>query len=370
MQVRLTFYFLNFVIVLFMKEVLVVDYVKISEFIKKLRKEKKWSQEQLASKLFVDTSTINRWEKGKRYPRLDDLYKLSEIFDISLNELLIGERITKENKTQIRMSLYKYLKSIIKKMNKLKIILLILSLILIITFILLASIYFLENYNSIYVYKFFGSSATYKVENGLLILSKNKIYFQIGDINPIPQKISIYRIFNDERKLIYQGNYQNIISDNYGYNALISYKDFIHNKQSIILEINNEEIKLNFVKDFVNNDFINFEDKNIGVYSPEDDIDEIKIQKAFVCDEQENCSLDTSDAHISYSLGILSVMEKDILYNYDIQNHILNYFDFRTNQEYIWKIENKDIVCLSDKCVDTQNIINQFQQKYLNQYLK
>ena len=73
-----------------------MDYNKIGEFIAKERKAKKLTQAKLAEKLFVSEKTISKWEQGKGLPDTNLLAKLCEILEISLNELLNGERLAVE----------------------------------------------------------------------------------------------------------------------------------------------------------------------------------------------------------------------------------------------------------------------------------
>ena len=77
-----------------------MDYNKIGNFIATERKEKKLTQAKLAEKIFVSEKTVSKWENGKGIPDTNLLPKLCEIFNISLNELLSGERMLKENKQQ------------------------------------------------------------------------------------------------------------------------------------------------------------------------------------------------------------------------------------------------------------------------------
>ncbi|MBQ9992227.1 MAG: helix-turn-helix transcriptional regulator [Firmicutes bacterium] len=73
-----------------------MDQQKIGSFIAELRHEKGLTQEQLAQKLAVSNKTVSRWETGKYMPDISMLQELCRFFDISLNELLSGERITNE----------------------------------------------------------------------------------------------------------------------------------------------------------------------------------------------------------------------------------------------------------------------------------
>ncbi len=56
--------------------------------IRELRKAQKLSQQELATKLGVDRSTIAKWETGTHCPRTDKMRKLTMILDCSLEELL------------------------------------------------------------------------------------------------------------------------------------------------------------------------------------------------------------------------------------------------------------------------------------------
>jgi len=71
-----------------------MDIVKTGEFIAKLRKEKGLTQEQFGDKMGVTNKTVSRWETGKYLPPADVLLLMSELFDVSINELLTGQRLT------------------------------------------------------------------------------------------------------------------------------------------------------------------------------------------------------------------------------------------------------------------------------------
>ena len=73
---------------------------KIGKFISKVRKEKKITQKQLAEKLEITDRAISKWENGKSMPDLALLKPLCNILDITINELLSGEYISKEKKEE------------------------------------------------------------------------------------------------------------------------------------------------------------------------------------------------------------------------------------------------------------------------------
>ena len=78
-----------------------MDYEKIGKFIATLRKENKLTQEELSKKLFTSRENISRWENGKNMPTTETLVHLGEIFNVSVNELIAGERRNNSNEEKI-----------------------------------------------------------------------------------------------------------------------------------------------------------------------------------------------------------------------------------------------------------------------------
>lgn len=74
-----------------------MDQIKIGKFIATLRKEKDLTQEQLGEKLGVTNKTISRLENGNYMPDIEILSLLSKEFDVSINELISGERFLEED---------------------------------------------------------------------------------------------------------------------------------------------------------------------------------------------------------------------------------------------------------------------------------
>lgn len=74
-------------------EVIKMDQIKTGKFIATLRKEKELTQEHLGEKLGVTNKTISRWENGNYMPDIEMLSLLSKEFDVSINELISGERL-------------------------------------------------------------------------------------------------------------------------------------------------------------------------------------------------------------------------------------------------------------------------------------
>ena len=76
--------------------------MNLGETIYKLRTEKQMSQGELAELLDVSRQSISKWENNSAVPELDKLIRLSEIFEVSLDELVKGEEKTKDVPPEVR----------------------------------------------------------------------------------------------------------------------------------------------------------------------------------------------------------------------------------------------------------------------------
>ena len=65
---------------------------KIGSFLKELRKEKGITQEEFAEKLNVSGRSVSRWETGSNMPDISLLVEIAEFFDVSIPEIINGER--------------------------------------------------------------------------------------------------------------------------------------------------------------------------------------------------------------------------------------------------------------------------------------
>lgn len=75
---------------------------KIGKFIAELRKDKKLTQEQLAEKIGVTDKSISRWENGKTMPDISMLSLLANELNCTIQELLNGRKMTKEELLDLR----------------------------------------------------------------------------------------------------------------------------------------------------------------------------------------------------------------------------------------------------------------------------
>jgi transcriptional regulator with XRE-family HTH domain len=69
---------------------------KLADNLKFLRKQRNWTQEELAQRLNISRSQITKWESGDQLPDLETLEKLSNLYEVSI-DYLIGRQFYKKD---------------------------------------------------------------------------------------------------------------------------------------------------------------------------------------------------------------------------------------------------------------------------------
>ena len=72
-----------------------MDMQKIGAFLAELRKENNLTQEEIGEQIGVTNKTVSRWENGNYLPPVEVLQILSNLYNISINDILSGERLQK-----------------------------------------------------------------------------------------------------------------------------------------------------------------------------------------------------------------------------------------------------------------------------------
>ena len=93
--------------ILLMREVTHMDQMKIGAFLKKLRKEKNLTQEQLAEQFNVSGRTVSRWETGINMPDISILVNLAEFYNVSIPEIIDGERKSEKMNEEVKETVLK-----------------------------------------------------------------------------------------------------------------------------------------------------------------------------------------------------------------------------------------------------------------------
>lgn len=74
--------------------------MKFGDHLKKVRIQRKMSQQTLGNLLFVTRQTVSHWENGKNYPDFNLLIRLADILDLSLDQLLREDEEMKDSFTK------------------------------------------------------------------------------------------------------------------------------------------------------------------------------------------------------------------------------------------------------------------------------
>ncbi|VEU80582.1 helix-turn-helix domain-containing protein [Haploplasma axanthum] len=78
-----------------------MDTHDVGEYLKALRKTKGYTQEEVADLLYVSNKTISKWERGEGLPEIQTLIAVAELYDVTVDEILIGTNNTKKGKEKL-----------------------------------------------------------------------------------------------------------------------------------------------------------------------------------------------------------------------------------------------------------------------------
>lgn len=100
-----------------------------------LRKQKGLSQEELANRLNVSRQTISKWEVGDSTPDMEKLISISDLFEISLDELVMDKKSETINECSTKPELINEIKDKVFTKKVLKIIGIVFAIIMAVDFI-------------------------------------------------------------------------------------------------------------------------------------------------------------------------------------------------------------------------------------------
>lgn len=355
-----------------------IDNEKIGKYIKKVRKENKLTQEELAKKLYISRQAVSNWEKGKTAPSVDNVSAMSELLDLSIVDVFAGETISDKH------TVNDVIKSIVKlEMKKWKKILIIISIILFFVIVIFLAYYFITYYNNIIVYNIKGDSTSYNI-NGVINKSVNNLYFNL-EIDKVSDKICL--VHNNEDLVCNSDSNFIIFTQQSGYDEIIpsDKKEFVEYIKDLTISIENnnkvETINLNIDKDFQNYNLFKMEkDKvinNDSNYKLEFADVPNKIKNNFKYNEKDNCFYKKyndgdKEIEILYTPKDSSYIVNEIIKNsfikyiYDTNKKILLSY-CKTNNNKI--IKSYDDFSDIDKNKDKKKIYNYFKENYVDKYL-
>ena len=346
----------------------------IGQLISEARKKKKISQEELAATLHVSRQTLSSWETGRTIPDFHSMLSACRLLDINVSDIMQDENgliqlVNREKKKTSRIYL-------------IFIFLLIVVVILLVSFLII-----IFNSNKFTVYELQLNSDDYYLDDGILILSKENNYFNLGKLCSKNESIDdskdyyvkIYEIINGEERLILEKFYDNnvVISENYGYNEYFNSLDASNNLFLDISYIEDDEIvtvtsKI-LLKEIMKSDAIIYlKNKAIGTDEvvKEDNSSEISISALKNCGYEldENWTYiknNNSSEVFSYNLITKSLYysNESTTIQYDLDNHIISAskFDNKIN-EYIFSFDyftdTQKLICSIGNCDDYNNYTN------------
>lgn len=365
-----------------------MDFEKIGQFLRALRKERNLTQDQLAAELNFDRSVISRWECSKKLPSVENIDALAKFYNVSINELVYGARMNKGNARDIRNLPIRIISESERRIHRIRMT----CLIMVIAAIIVAlMVYFVSNYNSIKVYRVGGSTENYVVKNTLMIISKHRSYLNFGEID---------NIGNDEDTISYD-NYELYVKNG-------DTKIILANREDGDLVEGLEKIDnyLNFnnIKKFINNIYIDIYDDDDNIvtmkldatlemtnnkifYINDDDARNTEIEKTkagnknlpkfvrknFKYDEDKDLytySKIIDDENIkleyNYNLGKLFLDINNDQYPVDYSSDVLTIFDFDNKRHQNILYDLKSEKCLSNNCADFINVINELKNMLKN----
>lgn len=344
---------------------------KVGKFLKELRESKNISQYKLADIMHIDRSLVSKWENGKICPDQKYFEDLCKIYEIDVKELIEGERATEENEEELKRGIFRFFDLQDKKYKKVRrfSIGLIISLVtIIITFL---AYYFYQTYNTIRIYKVYGQNENYKIGKGLLVLTRDNSYLNLGNIDFKYDKITIYSLKDEEKVIIFDNADIRLISDLPSYDSALNYDNFNNNINNIYVDITIgdkvETIQLHFDNEYVNksflfNDYKDTSDKN-EEYEDDKSIPKY-IRENYKC-EIEICKYNNNNFEISYVKKTRIIIVYDKINNYDFE------YDMKTNslkyysQNYSFTVENNVINCSKSNCDKEKEIYDQIFEKFL-----
>ncbi len=344
-----------------------MDKKKIGIFICKLRNERKWTQEDLANKLYVDRTVVSKWERGLYIPGAEELLKMQELFEVSINEILYGEGKDINNDKNVDSVPLKIMEDEKIKRMKIYIISTILFFILIVLFL---SYYLITNYNSVKVYKIYSEKEDYTLNNGFLFFSNTKSYIRIGDINNDDdiKSVKFYYQMNGKDKIIMDGDIEildKIYTNDFNYNELYSYNELnyiIANSKIELIKNDGKKVILDLLirEDYSNDKLINNYKKHISdgdIINIKNDIPQ-NIKKYFRYDKKDKVYIRNNEFINEYyypdtKIYVLTFNESgnEEKYSFHLKSNVIEhqlFFNTTIEDNYSFDINNN--TCLYGSC--------------------
>lgn len=306
-----------------------IDDEKRGKLICELRKKKNLTQKELGDLIHYTDKNISKWERGISFPNNPNvLNKLAEILEISVEELMYGEKRETSNYEQIRKNFLNEYKNNYNKYRKNVSTLLVIMLVLIIVSLISIYIVFIRNSIKVYTISFEnnnvkGINSTLVVTNKINILNFNKLVTNGKNI----ETIRMYFITDSDKiiEIFYGINTDYYIEEANGY-AEYFLKDMLNNK--VYLEVTYDD--------------------------GESDLVELLLQEKYTNDNVFPKKVDNILEGETTSLGN------------DLEEKLIN-LDFVNYESYLEKKISKNVTCIYD--VDTKGLLITIEKDNVIEYI-
>lgn len=210
----------------------------IGKNISKAREKKGYTQDELAEKLGTNRVTVSKWETCNNVPSTEMLFQISNILDVSIDELLGLKNESQE-----------------KRMNIFKKILLIFFILLLLVLSILGIYYFCTNYKKTNVYNVLINGD----DVGMAIMTRDTFIIDCSLENYSDVKL-YYLNKDDKEELIYHDTLGRLKFITYlGYNEYFDFKDFEHLKNNLYITYidgkTKKREKIEFNLNYINDKF-------------------------------------------------------------------------------------------------------------------
>lgn len=357
---------------------------KMAKFLKKLREDRGLTQEQLGEIINVSRSLISKWENGNKMPAVECLQALSKFYDITIDEIIFGERKTKENALEID-SLSATI--ITDSHRKFDLACKAFSGVILILLFIIFGAYFILNYNAYKLYSVGAKGENFDVKNTLMFITKNESYIQFGNITDSDgddttyDGYKFYALDGDKKIVLSNREDGDIVrniddTDNYlNFSNLEKYIDDLY--VDIYYDDKIETLKLNVNLEMSNNKIFNFNNRNASSINKTKTKNNNKnlptfISENFTYDEDKNVykyetNINNEKVMVEYDniLKKVTILKDEISIVYDNDLKYITVFD--TTSEPFKKMmifDTKSNNCIYGDCQKHYNFIDDFNSNY------
>lgn len=361
-----------------------LDYKKVGNLIVKERQKINLTQEKLGEMLYVTRQAVSKWERGKCMPDYDSLLKLSELFSITLNELVAGGRFNYTNKNKINNIMIDALKEKDKKRVVLSIFFGIIVFLLLFLFL---CYYFISTYNKLRVFKFSGENENYSITNIIGVFSNENSYIKLNPIfsenNQNFDYLELYYLKDNNKNILCKTSDSNILITEFnGYEEYFHYKNIndLVNNLYIDIYIDNQlqTIKLQSLELYANKSLIFKKNETIvgnSVLSESPLNVPKKIQEDFKIKNENQYMLEKNNTTLIYDANLKIFVVQETNKNnlekwiYNVGFNTIVYQKYKNNE----LLEDSELLdntinCNISKCNNHQKKYDYFIDKYILYY--